>query len=478
MFDGPMKQNLNFTTPTLITIEPNSNHYRTGGVGTTSIASGTAGSRIYGPFYVRINHFGMATSSNIDGGVIKTPDDMYNDALAAAASFTNFYNNEPVLISKGYVPTTARGSVSIQVNGVAGAPRTAWAVLTAPGLNEQLSTAGYEYWVDISNTGSATIPNVVPGTYRLSVWDFGHFGELRQDGIIVTAGNTTTVPTVTFVPENFGTTVWTIGNPDRSAHEFLHGHYAQNFADGPLGYDDREYYGAWNYWADFASTNGAVIYNATAGPNGSATNDLSKWNYAHWGGFDPGLYGGACVASDDTTDAYKYTGCTSLGDTIGIPAYVNTISGHSGTAGISTPTPPWQVHFVTGPTAGYSFVDLTLALADSQGKETVILNGHSLSYTPTSTFDSDAVERSGLTGYYQWVVFEWPIADLNAVGADNIVTTQVTGTNSQNADDALRLELSPAGANPTVTGWHDYYFETPNGASETTVTSNDALANP
>ena len=98
-----------------------------------------------------------------------------------------------MLISKGYVPTTARGSVSIQVNGVAGNPRTAWAVLTSPGVNEQLSTAGYEYWADISNTGSATIPNVVPGTYRLSVWDFGHFGELRQDGILVTADNTTTV---------------------------------------------------------------------------------------------------------------------------------------------------------------------------------------------------------------------------------------------------------------------------------------------
>jgi hypothetical protein len=478
MIDGPTKQNLNFTTPTLITIEPNSDHYRTGGVGTTSIPAGTAASRLYGPFYMRFNHFGMSTGSDIDGGIIQTPDDMYNDALEAAASFTNFYNSESVLISKGYVPTTQRGSVSIQVNGVVGPPRTAWAVLTQPDVNQQLSTAGYEYWIDISNNGSGTFNNVVPGTYRLSVFDFGQFGEYRNDSIVVNAGLTTIAPTVTFDPENFGTTVWTIGIPDRSAHEFLHGHYAQNYPDGPEGYDDREYYGAWNYWADFASTSGAVIYNATAGPNGPVTNDLSKWNYAHWGGFDPGLYGGACVQSDDTTDAYKYTGCTSLGDTIGIPAYVSSLPGASGTKGVSTPTPPWQIHFVTGPTAGYNYVDLTLALADSQGKETVSLNGHSLSYTPSSTFNSDAIERSGLTGYYQWVVFEWPVTDLNAVGTDNEITTQVSGTNSQDADDALRLELSTAGAAPSVTGWKDYYYETPNGTSETTVTSNDAVPNP
>ena len=58
-------------------------------------------SRIYGPFYVRINHFGMATASTIDGGVIQNSDDMFNDAVAAGASFTNFYNNESALISQG-----------------------------------------------------------------------------------------------------------------------------------------------------------------------------------------------------------------------------------------------------------------------------------------------------------------------------------------------------------------------------------------
>ena len=474
MIDGPTKENLSLTG-NILTIEPNSNHYRTGGVGTTSIPAGTALSRLYGPFYLRINQFGMSTVSSINGGVIQTPDDMFNDAVAAGSSFTHFYDNESTLISRGYVPSSSRGSVAIQVNGVAGASRTAWAVLSQNGVNQENSTMSNQYTIDISSTGSGTFTNVVPGTYRLSVWNFGQWGEYRQDNVVVTAGNTNTLPTIGFVPENFGTAVWTIGTPDRSSHEFLHGHYTQNYPDGPLGYDDREYYGAWNYWADFASTNGAVIYNATNGPAGLATNDLSKWNYAHWGGFNPGLYGGACVASDDTTDAYQYTGCTSLGDTIGIPAYVNTLTGHSGTNGVNTPTPPWQIHFATPAGASsQAFVVLSLALSASQGRETVTLNGgNSLSYSPPSSFDSDAIERSGLSGYTQWVAFQWPTSALSPEGMDNVITTQVTGVNSQNSDDALRLELTNIGADPSVTNWYDYYFVT-NGK---TTPANDTIPN-
>jgi hypothetical protein len=475
MIDGPTKENLSLTG-NILTIEPNSNHYRTGGVGTTSIAAGTAASRIYGPFYLRINHFGMSTDGSIDGGVIQSPDDMFNDAVAAGSSFTHLYDNESVLVSKGYVPSTSRGAVAIQVTGVAGAPRTAWAVLSQNGVNQENSTMSHQYTIDISSTGTGTFTSVVPGTYRLSVWDFGNWGEYRQDNVVVSSGNTMTLPIINFQPENFGTVVGTIGIPDRSSHEFLHGAYTQNYADGPLGYDDREYYGAWNYWADWANTAspGAPVYYLTDGPGYTATNNPLAWNYAHWGGFNPGLYGGACVASDDATDAYKYTGCTSLGDTIGIPAYVNLLPGHSGTNGTTTPTPPWQIHFATPNGASQSFVVLSLALASSQGRETVSLNGNSLSYSPPSSFNSDAVERSGLSGYTQWVTFQWPVSALNPVGADNVITTSVSGVNSNDSDDAIRLELSNSGADPAVTGWHDYYFVT----SSKTTASVDTVPNP
>jgi hypothetical protein len=480
MIDGPTKENLNLTG-NILTVEPNSDHYRTGGVGNETLAAGVAATRIYGPFYVRINQIGMATSSDIDGGVIQNSDDMFNDALAAGASFTNFYNNEAVLISKGYVPTTARGSVSVQVTGVAGNPRTAWAVLTQPGVNQELNTMSPQYTIDISSTGSGTFANVVPGTYRLSVFDFGNWGEYRNDSIVVTAGNTTTVPTFAFVPENFGTVVGTIGTPDRSSHEFLHGAYTQNYADGPLGYDDRETYSQWNYWADWANSPvpGAPVYYLTNGPGYTATNNPLKWNYAHWGAFDPGIYGGACPGGGDNTNGYQLTGCTSLGDTLGIPAYVATLTGHAGTAGTTTPTPAWPIHFTltSNPTTG--FVVLSHALASSQAGQTVTLNSQTaLTYSGGSAHYSDAVERSGLSGYTEWITYQWPISALNAAGTDNVITIKITGTNSNNSDDAFRLELSPNGANPTVTGWHDYSFVTKVGSASSTTVANDAVPNP
>lgn len=471
---GPEKQNLNFTGG-ILTIEPLSDHYTAGislnssGPGTTTTAKGNVlSNRLFGPFYVRLNQF---------GGAIQTPDDMYKDALAAGASFPNFYSNETTLLANGYVPTTGRGSVSIQVNNVAGAPKTAWAVLSQPGVNHQLSTVGYQYVADISSNGATTFTNVVPGTYRLSVFDLGQWGEYRNDSVVVTAGKNTQVPPINFVPENFGTVVGTIGTPDRSAHEFLHGAYAKNFADGPLGYDDREYFGAWNYWADWANSPvpGAPVYYMTDGPGYTATNNPLAWNYAHWGGFDPGLYGGACVASDDTTDGYQYTGCTSLGDTIGIPAYVNTLPGHSGTAGTRTPTPAWQIHFATPANASsQSYVVLSVAFAAVATRETVSLNGHALTYSSASLYHGSADLRSGLSDYYQWAVFEWPTSDLNAAGADNVITTSVSGVNSANMDDALRLELTNISSNPTARGWNDYTYVT-NG---TTTTFNDAVPNP
>ncbi|HEX4156514.1 MAG TPA: polysaccharide lyase family protein [Acidobacteriaceae bacterium] len=482
---GPQKQNL-FFTGNILTIEPLSSHYTYGmatGAGSTSIPASEAMTRLFGPVYVRINHVGMTTTSAIDGGTIRTPDDMYQDAVAAGASFTNFYNNEAVLVSKGYVPTTQRGSVSIQVSGVAGAPKTAWVVLSDPSVNQQYTDMGYDYWADISSTGSVIVPNVVPGTYRLSVYVLGKWGEYRQDGVVVSAGNTTNVAPITFQPENFGTVVGAIGTPDRSAHEFLHGAFTTNKPDAPLGYDDRDFWGAWNYWADFATnpTNtvapGAVVYNLTDGPNGPATNNPLAWNYTHWAVFDPPIYGGAYVSSDDTTDGYKYL----------IPAYVSGLPGASGTNGVTTPVPPWQIHFATPSGASSkAYVDLSVALAMAQSTYTMTLNGSSsLAWTNSRGNASDSSERSGLSGFTEWVVFQWPTSALKPEGQDNVITIGVSGTSPQteggkvqgvanNSDDALRLELSNGGADPGVTGWQDYYFVT----SGNTITPNDTVPNP
>jgi hypothetical protein len=363
------------------------------------------------------------------------------------------------------------------MSGVTGAPRTAWAVLSDPGVNFQVSCNGLQYWADISSAGSATFTGVAPGTYRLSVYVLGQWGEYRQDGIVVTANNTTTVPAAAWVPENFGGTnppVFTIGTPDRSSHEFLHGH------NTTTGNDDREYWGNWNYWADFAANSGAVVYYATAVGATPATNNLQLWNYDHWGSsFDPGLYD----PTNDTTDGYSNT-ASVFGN--GIPSYVAGLTGATGTNGVTTPIPPWQVYFATPSNIanyGSGYVELSISAACAYGSYVVTLNGHQLIWHYTDY--SDCVIRSGLSGYTQWFVMEWPASDLNQTpGGSNEITVSMSQQYGAE-DDAWRLELTNNTSNPTVTGWNDYTYVIGTGTPATTappnssgLLNNDAVPNP
>lgn len=489
---GPTKQMLLFTG-NLNMIEAFSNHLVNNINDTTP--TGTASHRLFGPFYVRFNTFGKH---------IRTPDDMFHDAITAGTDdhgsfhghegrdflsdfdrfgdrgrdwddrsafgddddrmmFSRLYDHEADLLNAGYAPTDQRGDVRVQVHGVAGEEKTAWAVLSDPGKNFQYST-GYQYWIDISRGGWGTFHHVIPGTYRLSVYDLGHWGEMRQENVVVTAGQATVVPTVDFVRENFGDRVWRIGTPDRSSHEFLHGQDAK-------GHDDREFWGNWNYWADFQANQGAVVYNATSGPAGPATNDLSKWNYNHWKTFNPGLFGGFfCNTADDKTDGYS---CI-------VPSYVASLTGASGTNGVNTPTPPWTVNFATpSDAANYTangYVVLSVSLAATEASYIVTLNGQQLVWSNTNK--SDAAIRSGLSGYTQWIAFQWPASALKPAGENNVLTIGVSQPQGDE-DDALRLELTNTSAAPSVRGWNDYSFVTAGATGgSVTVSPNDAIPNP
>jgi Polysaccharide lyase family 4, domain III/Polysaccharide lyase family 4, domain II len=441
---GPTKQDLIFTGNILMG-EMLSNHLDNGlgyvppqGVNTT---------RIFGPVGF---HFNALNST------LTTPAALYQDAVNAIPSALTLFTSDSILTGAGYVPSTGRGTVAPTITGGGSSTaNTAWVVLSDQNKNMQYSTLGNEYWASNNSSGTASISNVVPGTYRLSAYVLGQWGQLRQDGVTVTS-NSTTSPSLTFTPENFSTAspIWTIGTPDRSAHEFLHGKNSS-------GNDDREFSGNWNYWSDFAANSGAVNYYATAVGSTPATNTLNDWNYVQWGTFDPGLYGGYYNSSDDTTDGYTYI----------IPTYVKSLSGATGTNGVTTKVPAWTVHFAT--TAAQleqgSYVDLSVGLASVEANLTVSLNGHPITWNYINA--SDAMARSGMYGYYQWAAFEWPTSDLLAAGGDNILTFSVNNANGV-MYDALRMEISNAGANPSTTGWHDYEYVTPN----TYVAANDSVS--
>src|SRR5262249_9805795 len=140
---------------------------------------------------------------------------------------------------------------------------------------------------------------------------------------------------VQFTPENFGTAapIWTIGTPDRSAHEFLNGHATSANPGVSSGGDLRQFYGAYDYWAEEQTLGnpGKVVYYATAVGSTPATNDPNKWIANQWQKFNPGLYDSA----NSTTDNYSNIA----------PAYVMAAGGPGTYTGA-----PWEVHFTCTPT--------------------------------------------------------------------------------------------------------------------------------
>lgn len=446
---GPTKQDLIFTDNILM-MECLSNHLDND-LGYTP-PQGVASSRLFGPFYFHFNTLSPLRPS---------PSTLYLDALLSNIGVDELYDNDAELISNGYVPSIQRGQVLAQIDATAvdqeqndgnPGPLPAFAVLSDNQTNFQYSTQGNEYWSPIGTSpltlpfflegegislGDQTfVPKVAPGTYRLSAYALGQWGELRHDNIAVAAGGPTQLGRVQFTPENFGTAppIWTIGTPDRSSHEFLHGHTAN-------GQDDREFWGNWNYWSDFAANQGAVIYYATPVGDTPATDDLNQWNYTQWQSFDPGLYAGIYNSADDTTDGYKYI----------LPPYV---------ASVSTKTPPWQIHFTTtaDQQAQGQYVVFSVALASNAADVIPELNGaNQLIWRGVGIKASDAMVRSGLSGTYQWVVFQWNTSQLNPPGQDNVITLSVNRPEGV-MYDALRLEITNTSADPAVTGWNDYEY--------------------
>jgi len=441
---GPTKQDLIFTGNLLI-MEAYSNHLDN--QISFSVPQGAVMHRLYGPFYLHFNSF-SATNPNTAS--------LYQEALAASDSLKPSYDTESVLLNSGYVASTARGEVHVAIKSAKGLDlNQAWAVLSDNQTNVQYSHSGGQYWVNIDPGGIANFHNVAPGNYRLSVYALGQWGELRHDNVSVSA-NQTTNTSANLTEENFGseTPIWTIGKSDRSSHEFLHGQITNpidldpNYSDeytarlGSSVQDDREYWGNWNYWADFANSTvpGAVNYYATAVGSTPATSDLTKWNYNQWHIFNPGLYDPV----NNTTDGYN-SQC---------PAYVGP-TGACKTAVI----PDWQVHFTTTAdqqAQGQYFV-LSVGLAATESSLVVSLNGNPLTWHGFNLKNADAGVRSGFSGTYQWVVFQWNTSQLNPPGSDNIITFNVGRTQGV-MYDALRGEITSTSADQTVTGWNDYEF--------------------
>jgi autotransporter-associated beta strand protein len=444
MTGGPTKQEVAWTDPAILNMEFLSDHYGIDGTGSGAYPGyaytppqGVNSTDLFGPFAFSISAVGTQTAAQINQNAI---NNVSNDVAE--------FNTDTELTASGYVGYASRGSMQITAANAAGwSSDTAnnTVVLSEPGVNFQESTQGDQYWAQLSSNGTATIANAAPGTYRLTMYELGQWGETRVDGVQVKAGQISIPQNLKFTPENFGTAapIWTIGTPNRSANEFMNGHTS-------TGTDLRQYYGAYDFWAEEAAlgTPGYVSYYATAVGSTPATNNPNDWIANQWYTFNPGIY----EASNGTTNNYSVT----------CPSYVTAAGGPANYHGSA-----WQVHFTTtsAQMAQGQYVVLSVGLVEMGASLVVALNGNSETWSYNNFMPDDPTARSGDAGFYQWAAFQFPTSDLNAAGMADEFTFTVSAHAYGVMYDALRMEITNTSASPGTTGWDDYTYI--NGSSQT-----------
>lgn len=112
------------------------------------------------------------------------------------------------------------------------------------------------------------------GTYRLTVYADGIFGQYTQDDIEVIAGEVHTTH-ARWREENAGTEIWRIGTPDKSSGEYKHG-YAPDESHPLHPAQYRIYWAVYDFPTEFP--NGVTFH--------VGKDDVSQdLNYVHWSVF-------------------------------------------------------------------------------------------------------------------------------------------------------------------------------------------------
>lgn len=187
-----------------------------------------------------------------------------------------------------FVPSSQRGTWQLQAELPEGAENPL-AVLAQNGVDFQdnvFDTEAYQYWAEIDESGSASIPRVKAGTYRLTIYADGIFGQYIQDDIVVQAGDAASTQ-VKWEEESAGTEIFRIGTPDKSSGEYRHGY--ETDPTHPLHPEQyRIYWAVYDFVDEFPE---GVTYKV-------GESDVAKdLNYVHWS-----VFGG--YANSLRTDAY------------------------------------------------------------------------------------------------------------------------------------------------------------------------------
>ncbi|KAI1822819.1 polysaccharide lyase family 4 protein [Xylaria intraflava] len=259
-FGGPLHSDL--TVDGIVYNYISSNHH---GNQVPNITNGF--DRTFGPQYYYFNRFPAGSSLSI----LRDDAAQYADPFWNAAFYDSIAQHVP-----NYVPTTARGGLEVQVK-LPETAKNALVVLAQNGLDFQdnvFDTKAYQYWAEVDDAGKATIDRVKSGTYRLTLYADGIFGDYIQDNIKITAGEVQTVE-VQWAEESAGQEIFRIGTPDKSSGEYKHG-YALDTTHPLHPQQYRVYWAAYDFVEEFPD---GVTFKV-------GESDISEdLNYVHWSVF-------------------------------------------------------------------------------------------------------------------------------------------------------------------------------------------------
>ncbi|MFD5213634.1 polysaccharide lyase family protein [Microbacterium sp. NPDC058345] len=228
---GPVRQDLVLhqrdAGPVLL-VEPHATHYGTRPV---RVAAGQAWQKTYGPYFVYFN-------KGTDGRALRRDA----DKQARPAAHADFYDR---LAIEGWTPKRQRSRVRGKVRLPGVSPKDlvgAVVVLSDNRTPMQDTVLGYNYWSEVENGGHFSIDGVRAGTYRLTIYGDGIWGEHVIDDVAIQAGSDVRLGKMIWEPERHGETIFQIGSPTRDSREFRNGRdfrqyglfhtYRDQFPDG------------------------------------------------------------------------------------------------------------------------------------------------------------------------------------------------------------------------------------------------------
>lgn len=254
-FGGPLHSDL--VVDGIVYNYISSNHH---GDQTPNITSGF--DRTFGPQYFHFNKGGSLDELRADAdqyGLKPNWNAKFYDSIA---------KHVPNLIT-----AAGRGTFKADVDLPKGA-KNAVAVLAQSGVDFQdnvFDTKAYQYWAEIPSNGKISIDRVKAGSYRLTIYADGIFGDYIQDNIKVNAGKNTHIK-AKWTPESAGTEIWRIGTPDKSSGEYRHG-YTPSATHPLLTEEYRLYWAAYDFVDEFPK---GVTYKVGRDDPSQAL------NYVHW----------------------------------------------------------------------------------------------------------------------------------------------------------------------------------------------------